>query len=289
MSTVLITGCSSGFGYLTALDLARRGDRVFATMRNPARAPQLSHAAEQENLALSVHQLDVRDITSVERAVADIGLLAGRVDVLVNNAGLSVQGPIEILADDELHDQLDTNVGGLVRMVRAVAPLMRAQGAGTIINISSLAGLVGVPFEGGYAASKHAIEAISEALRFELAPFGVQVLLIEPGAYDTTFTGNTRQARGLTMDHPYGTSYDRFWKATEAALHSAGRGDPVEVVDAIRTAIDHPDGPFRRLVGDDVELVYGLKQRLPYEDFEHAIRNTLGLPQAEDATLASDR
>jgi NAD(P)-dependent dehydrogenase (short-subunit alcohol dehydrogenase family) len=148
MSTVLITGCSSGFGYLTALDLARRGDRVFATMRHPAGAPTLADTAEHENLPLSVHQLNVRDTDSIEHTVTEISQLTDNIDVLINNAGLSVQGPIESLADDELHDQLDTNVGGLVRMVRAVAPLLRAQHAGTIINISSLAGLMGIPFEG---------------------------------------------------------------------------------------------------------------------------------------------
>ena len=283
MSTVLITGCSSGFGYLTALDLARRGDRVFATMRNPAGAPTLAEIAEHENLPLSVHQLDVRDTDSIEHTITEISQLTDTIDVLINNAGLSVQGPIETLADDELHDQLDTNVGGVVRMVRAVAPLMRAQHAGTIINISSLAGLMGIPFEGAYAASKHAIEAISEALRFELAPFGVQVLLIEPGAYDTAFTGNARQARGLTPDSPYRAGYDQFWAATEGALHATGRGDPAEVVEAIRAAIAEPGGPFRRLVGADAELVYGLKQQQPYEQFERTIRATLGLAEASAA------
>jgi len=288
MSTVLITGCSSGFGYLTALDLARRGDRVFATMRNPAGAPTLADTAEHENLPLSVHQLAVRDTDSIEHTVTEISQLTDTIDVLINNAGLSVQGPIETLADDELHDQLDTNVGGVVRMVRAVAPLMRAQHAGTIINISSLAGLMGIPFEGAYAASKHAIEAISEALRFELAPFGVQVLLIEPGAYDTAFTGNARQARGLTVDSPYRASYDQFWAATDATLHATGRGDPAQVVEAIRTAIAHPDGPFRRIVGADAELVYGLKQQQSYEQFERTIRATLGLAEAPDpASIAA--
>ncbi|MDQ2729561.1 MAG: SDR family oxidoreductase [Actinomycetota bacterium] len=289
MSTVLITGASSGFGYLTALHLARRGDRVFATMRNPAGTPELTSTANAENLPLSVHQLDVRDTASVEHAVAEITPLAGTIDVLVNNAGMSIQGPIETLADDELHDQLDTNVAGVVRMVRAVAPLMRAQNAGTIINISSMAGLIGIPFEGAYAASKHAVEAISEALRFELAPFGVQVLLVEPGAYDTAFTGNARQARGLTTDHAYRPAYDHFWQATDTALHADGRGDPADVVDAICSAIDTPDGPFRRLVGADAELVYGLKQQLPFDEFERTIRATLGLDQPDSAAPASAR
>lgn len=289
MSTIVITGCNSGFGYLTALDLARRGDRVFATMRNLAGATELARIAEQETLALSVHQLDVRDAASVERTVDEIRTLAGRIDVLVNNAGVGVQGPIETLADDELHDQLDTNVGGVVRMVRAIAPMMRLQGSGTIINMSSMAGLVGIPYEGAYSASKHAIEAISEALRFELAPFGVHVPVIEPGAYDTEFTGNTRQARALTLDHPYRASFDRFWEVTDTALHADGRGDPSEVVEAIRSAIDNPHGPFRRLVGADAELVCGLREELSFEEFERTIGTTLGLTETESTTSPSAR
>lgn len=111
-------------------------------------------------------------------------------------------------------------------------------------------------------------------------------MLIEPGAFDTAFTGNTRQARGFTTDSPYRPGFDRFWHATAAALHADGRGDPSEVVAAIRTAVDHPGGPFRRLVGADAELVYRLKQQLPYDEFEHAIRETLGLAEAEGAALA---
>ncbi len=141
MSTILITGASSGFGQLTAVALARRGDRVFATMRNLNKAEALTDAVRAEDLALSVHQLDITDPVSVTRAVAEISEATDRIDVLINNAGVGLRGPVETLADDELHAQLDTNVLGAVRMIRAVVPIMRQQGAGTIVNLSSMAGL----------------------------------------------------------------------------------------------------------------------------------------------------
>jgi len=286
MSNVLITGTSSGFGQLTALALARRGDRVFATMRNPSKADALTDAARSEELALSVHQLDVTDPATVTRAVAEIAEASGGIDVLINNAGVGLRGPVETLADDELHAQLDTNVLGPVRMIRAVVPVMRRQGAGTIVNLSSMAGLVGVPFEGAYAASKHALEAISEALRFELAPDNIRVFIIEPGAFATAFTDNAREARAFSPQHPQRAAYERFWQAIETGLHAEGRADPDQVVLAITQAIDEPDGPFRRLVGQDAELICALKHDHPFEEFEHTVRATLGLDQPAEATTA---
>lgn len=284
MSNVLITGTSSGFGQLTALALARRGDRVFATMRNPNKAQTLTDAARAEELALSIHQLDVTDPASVTRAVAEITELTGTIDVLINNAGVGLRGPVETLADDELHAQLDTNVVGALRTIRTVVPLMRKQGTGTIVNVSSMAGLIGVPFEGAYAASKHALEALSEALRFELAPDNIRVFIIEPGAFATAFTDNAHEARAFSPQHPQRAAYDRFWQAIDTGLHADGRADPDQVVHAITQAIDQPDGPFRRLVGQDAELICALKHDHPFEAFEHTVRATLGLDQPVEAT-----
>ncbi len=285
MPNVLITGCSSGFGELTALALARRGDRVYATVRRPDAAAHLVKLAAEEGLALSVHQLDVTDASSVERAVAEVTAEGSGIDVLINNAGMLVRGPVETLADEELTRQFNTNVFGVVRMVRAVVPLMRAQGSGTIINLSSVAGLVGVPFEGAYAASKHALEGLSEALRFELAGAGIRVLIIEPGAYETAFTANATEARAFDAEHPQRATYDAFGAALDGTLHAGGRADPGEVTEAILDAIDHPDGPFRRLVGSDAKLICDLKRENSFEDFESAIQSTLGIdPSLMSAT-----
>lgn len=279
MPNVLITGCSTGFGELTALALARRGDRVFATVRRPDAEGALQERADAERLELSVHLLDVTDADAVERTVAQVTDL-GHIDVLVNNAGFAFRGPIESLADDELLRQFDTNVFGVVRMVRAVVPAMRAQGHGSIINLSSIAGLVGVPFEGAYSASKHALEALSETLRFELADAGISVMLIEPGAYETGFVPNIAEARAFTPEHPGRPAYERFAQALQDGVHAAGRANPQEVVDAILDAVDHPDGPFRRLVGRDAELVARLKREGSFEDFEAGIQSTMGIRAA---------
>jgi len=279
MANVLITGSSSGFGYLTALELARHGHRVFATMRNPAASPQLAEIAGAEELQLSLHTLDVDDSASVQRAVDEIADRAETIDVLVNNAGFGVRGPVETLSDEELHAQFETNVFGVVRMIRAVVPAMRQRGNGTIINVSSLAGLAGVPFEGAYGASKHALEAISEALRFELRTAGIRVLLIEPGAYDTGWWEHSRQTQAFDPNHVLRAEHDRFWQAIDGTLRSDGRADPQEIAEAIQTAITDPNTPFRTVLGADAQLIIGLKRQNSFEDYENTILTTLGLNQ----------
>ncbi|GAA2334551.1 SDR family oxidoreductase [Streptomyces violaceusniger] len=274
MSNVLITGCSSGFGRLIALALARRGDRVFATVRRPETVAGLEGLAE--GLPLSAHLLDVTDAGSIERAVAEVADKGG-IDVLVNNAGYALRGPVVSLQDDEVARQFDTNVVGIVRMVRAVVPHMRERGGGTIVNLSSAAGLIGIPFEGAYAASKHAVEGLSETLRFELAADGIAVALIEPGAFDTGFFDNVTESRGFGADHPDRPVFDHYHERM-MAVGGAGRAAPQPVVDAVLEAIDHPDGPFRRLVGDDAELVVRIKRERPFAELEAGMRAALGEP-----------
>lgn len=279
MTNILITGCSSGFGYLAALDLARRGERVFATMRNIVRGQALARIAESEHLPLSIHTLDVTDPASVQRGVAEVLELGGKIDVLINNAGYAQRGPIETLSDGEVQRQFDTNVTGLIRMVRAVVPHMRERNVGTIINLSSLSGLVGAPYEGAYSATKHAVEAISQALRFELAATAIRVLLIEPGAFETGFVSNAPVAAGFNAEHPLWDEYQRFWIAA-AQLTGGVRADPQAVADAIRHAVVDPEAPFRQLVGADVELAVGLKQDAGLADLGPVIRDLLNLPIA---------
>jgi NAD(P)-dependent dehydrogenase (short-subunit alcohol dehydrogenase family) len=278
MPNVLITGCSSGFGRLIALALARRGDRVYATVRRPEAVGALEEAGA--GLPLSVHLLDVTDTASVDRAVAEIAEL-GPIDVLVNNAGYALRGPVTALHDDEVARQLDTNVIGVLRTVRAVAPQMRERGSGTIVNLSSVAGLMGIPFEGAYSASKHALEGLSETMRFELAAAGIAVVLIEPGAFETDFVDNINESTGFPADHPERAAFERF-HALLTSVGEEGRADPQAVVDAVLDAIDHPDGPFRRLVGQDAELVSRMK-RDSFADLEAGIGAVLRPPAATDA------
>ena len=197
MGNILITGCSSGFGLLSAAHFARKGDRVFATLRDLARGLELERIRQAEDLAIEILQLDVLDSSSVEAAVkraeAD-----GPIDALINNAGIEVRGSIEDISEQEARLQFDTNVHGALRMIRAVLPGMRQRGSGTIVNISSIGGLVGRPFGGLYAATKHALEAISEALYFEVQPFGVRVAVVEPGRAACDPVGRARQDSDAT-------------------------------------------------------------------------------------------
>src|SRR5262245_21921519 len=182
MSVVLITGCSSGIGLETALAFARRGDTTYASVRRPPRAGGLLGRAAAEDLLLDVLALDVTDDTSVRSAVSAIEDRHGAIDVLVNNAGLNAAGPVEMLPMDRARALVETNLWGPVRLSRAVLPAMRARGEGVILNIGSLAGrLPAAPYGGFYAASKHALGALSESMSRELAPFGIRVHCIEPG------------------------------------------------------------------------------------------------------------
>src|SRR6185503_16585454 len=200
MSNVLITGCSSGFGLLTALRFARAGDRVVATMRTPEKAPAaLTEPIAKERLPITIGRLDVCDPASVAAAVKD----AGQIDVLINNAGIELRSSIEDASDADVQRQFDTNVFGSLRVMRAVLPQMRARRRGTIVNLSSIAGIVARPFGGLYSATKHALEAITESLHFEAAPLGIRVVLIEPGAYGTRLLDNAFNGRGFGPTSPY--------------------------------------------------------------------------------------
>lgn len=275
MSVVLITGCSSGFGKLAAVEFARRGDTVFASMRNPAKSGPLLDAAKAAGVSVEVVELDVTDARSVEAAVADVLRRAGRIDVLVNNAGLGIHGPLEDSDDDEVQRVFDTNVFGLLRVTRAVAPHMRAQAAGTIVNVSSLAGKVTAPFGGVYSASKHAVESISDALHFELHPFGVRVVLVEPGGFETEFGANRVMQRRFTEGSAYAELERRFEERTSRLPGAGERADAQLVANVIVDAAKAEQPKRRYLVGQDAEMIGGLHKQMSDDDFEKAMRTAL--------------
>ena len=271
MQNVFITGCSSGFGLLSALLFARRGDRVFATMRNLEKAEPLRRAAEAERLPLSVLQLDVCDSASVETAVR----AAGRVDVLVNNAGIECRSSIEDATDADVQRQFDTNVLGTLRVIRAVLPGMRAAKHGTIVNLSSIAGLVSRPYGGLYAASKHALEAISEALHYEVAPFGIRVMVVEPGQYGTQLLDNAFPGRNFTPASPYWERSNRFDQALAKLRPGGNMGDPQEVAELIHRAVKESVPRLRWLAGADAEMIAGAHKQMDFETYEQAMRQSL--------------
>ncbi len=275
MSVVLITGCSSGFGKLAALEFARRGDTVFASMRNTKKSGPLLEEAKTAGVSLEVIALDVNDRKSVEAAVAGVVQRAGRIDVLVNNAGISTGGPIENFDDDEIQHVFDTNVFGLIRVTRAVLPTMRAQAGGTVINVSSIAGKVSAPYGGIYSGSKHAVEGISDALYFELHPFGIRVVVVEPGGFETEIFNTSQPARGFNEGSPYVEFEQRFSAATGKLPGGGQRGDAQVVANVIVDAAKSEQPKRRYLVGQDAELIGGIHKQMSDEDFEKAMRTTL--------------
>ncbi len=253
MSVVLITGCSTGIGLRTAIAFAGNGDTVVATMRNTAKADALHKAAAEAGVQVEVVALDVTSVESASAAVADVLHRHGRIDVLVNNAGVGLTGPVEDFPEDQARTTMETNFWGPVRMARLVLPAMRTQGSGVVVNVSSVtARLPAFPTYGFYAASKHAIGALSESLAAEVAPFGVRVVCIEPGYYDTALTETVDLLRGqLDLTSPYIDVAQAVMVLTKTLLE--GGGDPSPVADAIVAAVADPASPLHVLVGADAE------------------------------------
>ncbi len=215
-STVLITGGTDGLGKAAAIRLAQHGYRVFATGRNAARRNELATLAAERKLPLETMEMDVCDDGSVERGVKEIYSRAGSIDVLINNAGLGYYAVLEELTIDDVRAQFETNVFAVLRVTQKVLPGMRAAGRGRIINISSVAGRVALPLSGAYCGSKFALEAMSDSLRMELNPFGIDVVLIEPGYIPTGFQD---VAKGTSMHYhknpssPYAKIYAGYDEA----------------------------------------------------------------------------
>jgi len=261
---VLVTGASSGFGRATAGLLAERGYRVYGTSRRPS--PDLPRGVQ----ALAV---DVRSDDSVASAVETVLHGAGRVDVLVNNAGSALFGESESTSVDEARDQLETNLLGVMRMVNAVLPSMRAQRGGRIVNVSSLAGLLGVPLMSLYSASKFALEGYSESLRYELRPLGVWVTLIEPGFTRTGLAAATQRAAD-----PIG-AYDGLREAARGAIaEQVAGGDPPELVaETILGALRAREPRLRYRVGRAAVWLPRVKAIAPPARYEAGARKRFGL------------
>lgn len=276
MAVALVTGCSSGFGLLTAVELARRGRHVFATMRDPARAGALQEAASGVGVDVEVLTLDVRDEASVRAAVAAVLDAAGRLDIVVNNAGIEVRGPVHLVSDDEVRDQFDTNLFGLLHVVRASVPHLERSDDGVIVNVSSIAGVMVRPFAGVYAASKHAVEAVTEALHFELGLVGIRVHAIEPGQFATDLAANTVDAAAFSaVDEPYWPVAEALEGRVRELVPGGERSDPSTVAVAIADAVDDPATPLRVPVGGDTELILAARSGQTFEDYERTMRTFL--------------
>lgn len=259
----LVTGASSGFGRLTAERLREKGWRVFGTSRHER------DAAQVEMLVL-----DVSSDESARRCVDNVLRAAGRIDLLVNNAGTTHISLAEETAIDDAEALFQTNFFGIARMTNAVLPSMRARRRGRIINIGSLAGLVGVPGQAFYAASKHAIEGYSESLRYELEPLGIAVSVIEPGFYKTALHA------GVSPDAHRIADYDRIRTAVRSAIEQsfAEGGDPTEVAELIARVAEADAPRLRYHAGKEARLVPRLKKFLPEKMFAIGFRKQFNLP-----------
>ena len=258
MKKILITGCSTGFGYDSAIYLAEQGHQVYATMRNLKdknlqAATKLKELAESKGIKIEVIELDVTSDASVSEAMTKIPA----VDVLINNAGRGFGGPIEAFTSAECLAQLDLNIVGNIRLVKAVLPGMRAQKSGLIIQLSSIAGRFSAPGFGIYNASKFGVEGLSEAMRYELAPLGIDVAIVEPGPFSTNFFPGLVLAGDVEILSAYqhvGAFSEGFGNQVSAAFADENAPtDPVIVVKIFETLINAPAGsrPLRTIAGLD--------------------------------------
>jgi NAD(P)-dependent dehydrogenase (short-subunit alcohol dehydrogenase family) len=269
----VVTGSSSGIGLLTTIEFARNGYQVVATMRDLGRASRLEQAAQQAGVRdrLDLRRLDVTEFDSLPGAIDRIVRDHGRVDVLVNNAGFSVAGFGEDLTLGEIRLQFETNFFGNVAMTKAVLPVMRKQKSGHVIQVASVAGLVGTPLLSAYCSSKHALEGFSESLRIETHSLGIRVVLVEPGSFDTDiWTRNVTVAAGA-LD-PNSPNKDRSQRFTEFVKGIAkNRRDAREVAQLILRIANNPNPKLRYLIGTDAKVQVWLKRLMPWRNYERMV------------------
>ena len=269
----VVTGTSSGIGFETALALASEGYYTYATMRDTAKGDKLKELASKENLKIDVLELDVDNENSAKTAIKHILDQKQRIDVLVNNAGWVLWGCVEDVSVDEFKTQFETNFFSIIRLIQEVGPTMRNQGSGTIVNISSVVGRIGFPASPAYISSKFALEGLSESLRFEFAPFGVDVIIIEPGVIKTNFMKNMKMAKKSELDTVYKDITTKVVSGvkmmTEMGTH------PKEVASTIVKAIKDKKPLPRYIVGNDAAMFLEAKKNKTDIEFENYLKKEL--------------
>jgi NAD(P)-dependent dehydrogenase (short-subunit alcohol dehydrogenase family) len=270
----VVTGSSSGIGYETSLLLAKNEFETYATMRNLKKSVDLQKIATEERIPLKVLPLDVNDDTSVSNAIDTIVKENGRIDVLVSNAGYDVFGSLEELTIDEIKGQFETNLFGVIRATKAVIPTMRKQGSGTIVNISSLGGRIGLmPFLTAYHSSKFAVEGFTESLRQELAPFNIDVILIEPGVIRSNFIDNSKNAKNYNPENsPYAGTIQKLFEGFQSIM--ADSSHPKDVAEVILKVVNTSSPNVRYSVGKDAESVLKARTELSDKELEKWVRES---------------
>jgi NAD(P)-dependent dehydrogenase (short-subunit alcohol dehydrogenase family) len=267
----IVTGSSSGIGLATSLALARHGYLTYATMRNLAKRDPIQSVADKQHLPIRTVQLDVTDENSVKNAIHSILSETGRIDLLVNNAGYGLTGAFEDIGIDEIKAQYETNVFGVVRVTQAVLPIMRKQGSGRIINISSGAGRFGYPGGSAYVSSKFALEGLSESISFEVEEFGIRTVLVEPGFVRTNFAENisiAKKAQG--PNSPYSQMMQMMSSNRDKMLKNVSDADLVAA--AVVEAATAKEPNLRYLAGKDVQQMVAAKKSMSDEEFHKMVK-----------------
>ncbi len=285
----LVTGSSTGIGFETSLALARSGIHTFATMRAPQKGDIINRIAKDENLPCTILVMDVNNEDSVKETILKIVDNVGRIDILVNNAGYGLFGALEDMSTEEIKNQFETNYFGAVRVIKEVLPTMRKQKSGIIVNITSIAGVVGIPGECIYSSSKFALEGLSEAISYELEPYGVKVILIEPGVINTSFVPNIRFPSKIT-ERPmreksgknesisyYSNTIDAFLSHYYPLMKNAPSPTIVsnKIVEAIKNASQSCQYFFRYTVGEDSKNLAAAKKNMSDFQLHDYISNTM--------------
>jgi NAD(P)-dependent dehydrogenase (short-subunit alcohol dehydrogenase family) len=268
----LVTGSSSGIGFETSLMLARAGFNTYASMRNLEKSKNITEIAKKEKLPLQVVQLDVNNDGSVKDAIVKILKADQRIDVLINNAGYGLFGSVEDTSIEEIKAQFETNFFGVVRVTQQVLPLMRRQNSGTIVNVSSVGGRIGLPALSAYHSTKFALEGLSESIAFELEPFGIRVVIIEPGVIRTNILNSSSSAKkALDPKSPYFSLSQKLNDNFKSMMESELSSPPEEVAKVILQAVTSENPQLRYSVGDDAANLIHARKNMPDKEFRKMI------------------
>ena len=268
----IVTGSSSGIGYETTLALARDGFYTFATVRSAKKAQKLLEVTKKEKLNIEIIELDMDDEKSIKSAFEKIFSKKQRIDVLVNNAGWALFGSLEDVPIKDFRLQFETNFFGIINIIQRVAPIMRKQGSGIIVNISSVAGRIGFPGSSAYISSKFALEGLSESLRYELGQFGVKVIIVEPGVVKTNLFSSMKIAEPKS-DSPYKEITEKVIMGVKMMAELGT--PPLEVANTILNAIKEANPRPRYIVGNDAQMFLEAKKAKTDVEFENYLKKEL--------------
>jgi len=276
----VVTGSSSGIGFETSLLLARKGVYTYATMRNLSKSEEILNYAKKENLPLETLVLDVIDARSISNAIQKIINERRRIDVLVNNAGYSLLGPLEQLQINEIKDVFETNFFGVIKLIQSVLPTMRKHRYGRIINVSSVAGRIGFPLSSAYVSSKFALEGLTESLRYEVQKFGIHAVLIEPGVIKTNFANNLRVGKNVKtlqdtkgINSPYAEITEKRISALRPRIEKGL--PPSKVAEVIVEAVMSENPEARYLVGRDALKTIEKRNNTSDEQFNRFLMDSI--------------